>query len=569
MSQPMERNSYQIPPRDLIVLIVVAIGFVMLLVRAAQLQIISPEYLQAQGDARFLRNETITANRGMIRDRNGKILAISTPVDSVWAEPAVLASAMDQVPALASVLESPEDKIRQDVEKFSANNKEFLYLKRHLTPEHANSVMELQVPGVHLLREYRRYYPNGAATGTVIGYTNIDDEGLEGLELSLNSVLQGVPGVQRVMKDRLGRTVETVENIRAVQDGSDIVLSIDSRIQQIAFRSLLRTIEKFKADQATAVVIDPQTGEILAVATAPGFNPNDPDDRRVTRNSAVTDVFEPGSTIKPFAVAKALMENVVTPDTVIDTSPGYMSIGGFSVKDIRNFGALSVYDVVVKSSNVGVVRIATQVEANQLADFYRSLGLSQGTESGLPGERPGLFPNRSKWRQSEHATLTYGYGFAVTAMQLVQAYGAMANGGVLVPLTIEKRNRPIEGRRILSSSIVSEINSMMETVVSPRGTSRRARIPLYRVAGKSGTVQKLIDGAYSEDQHLALFAGFAPVSNPRLATVVVVDNPRSEVYYGGAVAAPAFREIVSASLRILNQRPDDMTKFFDTGGSST
>ena len=267
--------------------------------------------------------------------------------------------------------------------------------------------------------------------------------------MSLNSILQGVPGVQRVMKDRLGRTVETVENIRAVQDGSDIVLSIDSRIQQITFRSLLRTIEKFKADQATAVVIDPQTGEILAVATAPGFNPNDPGDRRVTRNSAVTDVFEPGSTIKPFAVAKALMENVVTSDTVIDTSPGYMSIGGFSVKDIRNFGALSVTMWFVKSSNVGVVRIATQVEANQLADFYRSLGLSQGTESGLPGERPGLFPNRSKWRQSEHATLTYGYGFAVTAMQLVQAYGAMANGGVLVPLTIEKRNRPIEGRRIL------------------------------------------------------------------------------------------------------------------------
>ncbi len=561
MNHEPDNTVYRIPLRDLVAVSVIAIGLGLLLVRALQLQVFESKFLQDQGDARFMRNETVAANRGIIRDRNNNILAISTPVDSVWAEPMILSSSNSRIGELAELINVPEEKIQSDVSDYAAKEKQFIYLRRHLTPEHAQRVMDLEIPGVFLQREYRRYYPNGATVGTLIGYTNIDDVGLEGLELSLNSTLEGEPGLRRVVKDRLGRTIETVQHVRSVRDGKDVVLSIDSRIQQVVFKSLLDTVKKHKADLATGIVINPRTGEILAIATAPGFNPNDWSDRSVTRNSAVTDVFEPGSTIKPFAVAKALMEQVVSPETAIDTSPGYMRIGGFSVEDIRNFGTLSVFDVVVKSSNVGVVKIATQVDAKKLADFYRSLGLSAVTESGLPGEQAGLFPERTKWRQSEHATLTYGYGFAVTPLQLVQAYGAVANGGVLVPLTIKKRNFVAEGRRVLPASVAWEITRMMESVVSPKGTSRRAKVPLYRVAGKSGTVQKLIDGSYSENQHLALFVGFAPVSNPRLAAIVVVDNPKLEVHYGGYVSAPAFREIMTETLRILNQRPDDLAQF--------
>ena len=561
MNHEPDNTVYRIPLRDLIAVSVIAIGLGLLLVRALQLQVFESKFLQGQGDARFMRNETIAANRGLIRDRNNNILAISTPVDSVWAEPMILSSSNSRIGELAELIDVPEEKIQSDVNDYATKEKQFIYLRRHLTPEHAQRVMDLEIPGVFLQREYRRYYPNGATVGTLIGYTNIDDVGLEGLELSFNSTLEGEPGLKRVLKDRLGRTIETVQHVRSVRDGEDVVLSIDSRIQQVVFKSLLDTVKKHKADLATGIVINPRTGEILAIATAPGFNPNDWSDRSVTRNSAVTDVFEPGSTIKPFAVAKALMEQVVSPETVIDTSPGYMRIGGFSVEDIRNFGNLSVFDVVVKSSNVGVVKIATQVDAKKLADFYRSLGLSTVTESELPGEQAGLFPERTKWRQSEHATLTYGYGFAVTPLQLVQAYGAVANGGVLVPLTIKKRNFGAEGRRVIPASVAWEITRMMESVVSPKGTSRRAKVPLYRVAGKSGTVQKLIDGSYSENQHLALFVGFAPVSNPRLAAIVVVDNPKLEVHYGGYVSAPAFREIMTETLRILNQRPDDLAQF--------
>ena len=560
----MIERQYWIPGRDVFVVTLIVLGFGLLVGRAAFLQIGSTDSLQEAGKARYLRSETVSANRGLIRDRNNEILAISTPVDSLWADPQVLVRAPKRWAQLAALIDVPEKTLKSDLEKYSRENRQFMYLRRHMAPESAEKVTELQIPGVSSMREYRRYYPHGSTAATIIGYTNIDDIGLEGIELSMNSTLEGKPGLKRVIKDRLGRTVETVEIVRPVQDGNDVRLSIDSRIQQIVYKSLLKVVTQERAALATSVVIDVSTGEILAIASAPGFNPNKVRDRRNTRNFAVTDVFEPGSTIKPFSVAKSLIDGVVTPTTLIDTSPGWLRIGGYTIKDIRNFGELSVEDVIMKSSNVGVTKFATQVEPNEMASFYKSIGFSKQTGSGISGESSGLFPMRTKWRESEHATLTYGYGFAVTALQLVQAYGALANDGVLIPLTISATDNSDQGRRVMSSEMARELTRMTQRVVSPTGTSWRAKVPLYKISGKSGTVQKLIDGRYSEDRFLALFVGFAPSSHPRLAAVVIVDEPSADAYYGGVIAAPVFKEIMTAALRILNESPDDLEQFADS-----
>ena len=557
----MNSRSYMVPFRDLAMLSLITLGFGLLVARAVHLQVTVTEDLQAEGKARYLRNETITANRGLIKDRNGEILAISTAVDSVWAEPKILSKHADRWTDLAKEIQTSETQIRQDVEKYNTQNRQFMYLKRHLSPQQAKRVQDLKVPGVSLMREYRRYYPHGSMAANLIGFTNIDDIGLEGIELSMNHQLEGKSGENLVIKDRHGRTIETLAHTKRVQDGKDVYLSIDSRIQQTVYTELLAVVAKERAALATSVVVDISTGEILALAAAPSFNPNVVSDRMQTRNFVATDVFEPGSTAKPFVVAKALMEGVVTPQTMIDTSPGWIQIGGFTIKDIRNFGELSVEDVIMKSSNIGLTKIGTQIDPNHLMDFYRSIGFGSTTGSGISGENDGIFRDRTKWYAGDHATLTYGYGISVTALQLIQAYTMLANGGVLVPLTIMANEKPQNRRRVLPTEIAAEITRMMERVVTPTGTSRRAKMSLYRVAGKSATVQKLINKEYSDKHHIAIFAGFAPASNPRLATVVIVDDPRAGSHYGGAIAAPAFREIMSKSLRILNVPPDDLDRF--------
>ena len=551
---------YMVPFRDLATLSLITLGFGLLVARAVYLQVTVTEDLQAEGKARYLRNETIPANRGLIKDRNGEILAISTAVDSAWAEPKILSKHAERFAELAKEVQISETQIRQDVEKYNGQNRQFMYLKRHLSPQQAEKVQDLKVPGVSLMREYRRYYPHGSTAANLIGFTNIDDIGLEGIELSMNHQLKGESGQNLVIKDRNGRTIETLAHTKRVQDGKDVHLSIDSRIQQTVYTELLAVVAKERATLATSVVVDISTGEILAIAAAPSFNPNVVSDRKQTRNFAATDVFEPGSTAKPFVVAKALMEGVVTPQTVIDTAPGWIRIGGFTIKDIRNFGELSVEDVIMKSSNIGLTKIGTQIDPNHLMDFYRSIGFGSSTGSGISGENNGLFRDRTRWYASEHATLTYGYGISVTALQLVQAYTMLANGGVLVPLTIMANEKPQNRRRVLPTEIAAEMTRMLERVVTPTGTSRRAKISLYRVAGKSATVQKLINKQYSDQHHLAIFAGFAPASKPRLAAVVIVDDPRAGSHYGGAIAAPAFREIISKSLRILNVPPDDLDR---------
>lgn len=555
----MNERRHLVSNRDLILLALFILGFVLLAARAAYLQVFFSADLQAAGSERHIRNELINPNRGVITDRSGETLALSTAVDSVWADPGLLIRHPERLDELAETLNLSKTWIEKNLENYASQDRQFMYLQRHLTSKASNQVADLDIPGVSLMREYRRYYPHGPFTAGLLGFTNIDDQGLEGIELIRDSQLKGRPGTKRVIKDRRGRTVESL-HVTRVEDGLDLRLSIDARIQQLVYRELLAVLTNERAALATSVVVHIPTGEILAIATAPSFNPNLISDRKMPRNQAVSDVFEPGSIAKPFVVAKALMQGIVTPETVIDTSPGHMRIGGYTVEDIRNFGPLSVEDILMKSSNIGMTRIGLQLDPNELMSFYEEVGFGKRTDSGLPGEIGGIVPVRDRWYTSEHATLSYGYGFAVTALQIVQAYAAIANEGMLIPLVIFPDDPRVEPRRVMPRHVAVEMVRMLERVVTPTGTSRRAQIPLYRVAGKTATVQKLIDGEYSSDQHLSMFVGFAPASKPELAAVVIVDDPKGEIHYGGVVAAPVFRKIISSALRILNIPPDDLEK---------
>ncbi len=560
MNQP---QTFIVPARHIYVLVFVLTIFSLMIVRAGYLQLVQSDELQKQGNARYLRNETVKPNRGLIKDRNGMILAASTSSDSVWIEPHVM---IKQAPQhwqkLASTVGVNYADMVANVRQYSENNRHFMYLRRHISPALAQEVRLLDIPGVNLMTEYRRYYPFGEMLSSLVGYTNIDDIGLDGIELMHDDRLQGQAGLRQVIKDKNGRTVETVDHIRRVVDGDDVVLTIDARIQHLVYKSLDKALREHRADKATAVVIDVQTGEILALGGVPSFNPNVSKKRNVVRNFAVTDVIEPGSSAKPFVVAQALHTGLVRPTTVIDTSPGVIRVDGFQISDFRNYGELTVSDIIMKSSNIGVVEIGQLMQPDHLVDFYQQFGFGSVTGSGLLGESPGLFPRRTQWRPSERATLTFGYGFSVTAMQLVQAYAAIANRGILTPLSIIA-DQPAQKAPsiVLPEEVASEVTAMLEKAVSPQGTSRNAKFPYYRVGGKTATVQKLVNGVYSSDQHISMFVGFAPVSNPRLATVVIVDHPKAGKYYGGHVAAPVFRQIMRSAMTILNITPDDIDQF--------
>ena len=553
----MSARPYYAPTRDIVVLLSFALAFLLLLGRAAQLQITDKEVLQAEGDARFLRLEQVTANRGIIRDRNGVVLAISTPVDSVWAEPNVLRNHPDTWSLLEDVIGLERKTISESLNDIQPD-REFMYLKRALVPDHAAQIMNLQIPGVALQREYRRYYPFGSSVSNLVGYTNIDDQGLEGVELAHNDRLSGLHGYRRVIKDRMGRLVDTLSDVQRVRHGEDVTLSIDSRIQQVVYQALVKTVQQQKAVSASAVVVDVDSGEILAIATAPSFNPNESHTRHTTHNYAVRHEFEPGSAIKPFVVAKALLDGLILPETIVDTSPGRVVIGGFRISDYRNYGELTVSEVLQKSSNVGAIKIGTQIPPQELVRFMENLGLGESTGSGIVGETAGRIPNRSTWRKSEHASLTYGYGFSVTMLQIARAYAMLANDGKLTPLTIMAENMANQSTLMVPKSVAKSLTAMLETVVTTKGTARRAKIPSYRVAGKTSTTQKLINGVYQDDLHRSMFAGFAPASNPELVAVVMVDEPGAGHYFGGRVAAPAFREFMSKALRILDVPPDDI-----------
>lgn len=529
-----------------------------LVARAVHLQVLDKDFLNQQADTRHLRTETITAHRGTIFDRNGEPLAISTPVDSIWVNPGQFASAMEKIPELAKALEVPAETLMRRISR--SMGKEFLYLKRHLNPSAADRVMALKLPGVNVQREYRRYYPASEVTGHLIGFTDIDDKGQEGLELAMNYWLEGEPGAKRVLKDRLGRSIENVESIRPPHHGKELRTSIDLRLQYLAYRTLKAAVKTYNARSGSVVIIDVKTGEVLAMVNQPTYNPNDRSQFVAARyrNRAITDIFEPGSSIKPLVVAAALETGQYRPSSVVDTAPGFVTVGSKKIEDSRNLGRISLTTILARSSNVGVTKLAMTLQPDQLWDTMSHFGLGEMTTSGFPGESAGMLTHYSNWRPISQATIAYGYGISVTPLQLAQAYGAIANDGVMQPVSLFAIDESARGERIVSQDTAIAVRRMLEEVVRPGGTGTKASVKGYRVAGKTGTAWKFAKGGYSEDKYISIFAGMAPASNPRLATVVVIDEPGGELYYGSDVAAPVFSDVMSESLRLLAVPPDNM-----------
>ncbi|MBJ90191.1 MAG: cell division protein [Woeseia sp.] len=542
--------------RVFMVILFFALAAIALLARAVQLQVFNTEFLNQQADTRHLRTEKISAHRGSVIDRNGEPLAISTPVDSVWANPQKLVAAVDHVPELAGILNVDPDQLMRRITR--SMDKEFLYLKRHLSPEMAAQVLNLKLPGVSALREYRRYYPAGEVAGHLVGFTNIDDDGQEGLELAFNHWLSGESGSKRVLKDRFGRAVENVANIKSPRHGKELRSSIDLRLQYLAYRTLKGAIQKHKAGSGSVVILDVRTGEVLAMVNQPSYNPNDRSQFSAERyrNRAVTDIFEPGSSIKPLILAAALESGRYQGSSVIDTSPGYVIVGPKRIEDPNNLGRVSLTTILSRSSNVGVTKIAMSLEADQLWQTMTRFGLGSLTSSGFPGESAGLLTHYNDWRQISQATLGYGYGVSVTALQLAQAYAAIGSDGEIRPVSLVALDQPNVSRRIISSENALTIRQMMEEVVRPGGTGSEASVPGYRIAGKTGTSWKFAPGGYSEDKYFSIFAGLAPASDPRVATVVIIDEPTGNLYYGGDVAAPLFGNVMAESLRLLAVPPD-------------
>jgi cell division protein FtsI (penicillin-binding protein 3) len=543
--------------RRFMVLAVFVLALTGLLWRAFDMQVFNQDFFQRQGDARHLRTVVIPAHRGDIYDRNGQPLAISTPVDTVWVNPGdVLESGVNLKP-LANLLQIDLASLKKRLKQ--NKQREFLYLQRQVEPELAAKFRALDVPGMYLQREYRRYYPAGEVTAHVLGFTSVDDIGQEGMELALDAEMTGQEGSKRIIRDSLGRAVDDVERIRAAEPGKNIYLSIDRRLQYFAYRSLKAAVKANNAVAGTAVVLDAHTGEVLAMVNQPSFNTNDRAQLRpgVTRNRAVTDVFEPGSTMKPFTMAAALESGKWHPGDHVNTAPGQYPVQGKWIRDSHNYGVLDMAGIIIKSSNVGISKVALTLDPQKQLDMYARLGFGTYGISGFPGERSGSLKS-GKVRDFERATMAFGYSISVTALQLARAYGAFAADGEIYPVTFLKRETPVTGERVMSTRTARQVRAMMEKVVSDEGTARDANVPSYRVAGKTGTVHKFIAGGYAEDRYLAVFAGLAPASDPRLVMVVMVDEPRGKKYYGGQIAGPVFGEVMGDAMRLLDITPDDI-----------
>ncbi len=543
--------------RSTLLLFVFVAGGVVLEGRVLYLQIYKKEFLETQGDNRHLRTVQISAHRGPIKDRHGKPLAVSTPVDSIWADPQALKPALERLGELAAVLEVESDWLARRIT--SNLDREFVYLRRHLRPDHAARALSLGLPGVSALREYRRYYPAGEVAGHILGFTDIDDLGQEGLELAYDYWLTGETGSKTIMKDMLGRVIDDVELIEAAQPGRTLTTSLDLRIQYLAYRELMRAVQESNALSGSVVILDVTNGEVLAMVNQPSYNPNDRAQLDVARyrNRAVTDIFEPGSSFKPLVVAAALESGNYSPDSIIDTSPGYLRVGGnILTQDYNNLGEIDLTTMLTRSSSVGAGKLGLELDRDQLWSILTNFGIGRLTDSGFPGESAGVLNDPQYWRPVGQATLAYGYGLSVTALQLAQAYSIIAADGIRRPVSMLAQEDDVAGERVLSAETARTLQTMLETVVSPAGTGQRASIANFRVAGKTGTAKKFGIGGYSDDRYLAVFAGLAPVSDPRLVAVIVIDEPQGEDYYGGQVAAPVFARIISGALRLLAVPPD-------------
>ena len=563
--------------RVLFVAAVLAGLFGMLVFRLVQLQVGASQYgadfLKRQGDLRAVRSAEIPAYRGLITDRRGSPLAVSTPVVTLWANPQQLIGSGKEA-ELARLLNLSVDGFTAKLNRY--RNKQFMYLARHQTPSVARIVLSSGIPGIYGKREYRRFYPAGEVVSQLVGTTNIDGAGASGIEMKFDDSLHGVPGKKRFIKDLHGEAIRDIGVVSEAADGESLQLSIDLRLQHVQHRELLRAMKETGAAAASAVTVDAHTGEILAMTNLPSFNPNRRGQLNLAamRNRVVTDVYEPGSTVKPLTLVAALESGEFDIDTIIDTSPGRIKVGDKVLPDPRNYGAITVSRVIEKSSQVGVTKMAQAVGHENIIDVFQRFGLGSETGAEFPGERSGRLPDHDFWSAIDQVTPAFGYGLLVTPLQLAHAYSAFANGGRLVPLTLLATDEtPVEGRQVVSPEIARKVMTVLHRVTGDEGTATRANVPGFSVGGKTGTVHKVGNAGYLDDRYVALFAGVSPIDSPRYVTVVVIDEPEGDVYGGGAAAAPVYSRITQEVLRIRNAVPDaaadaDVLLMASAGGAS-
>ncbi len=566
MSRASKKKNAQaaiVVPRWRFALAVVSMAILMalLLWHVALLQVVPGEdkgfeFLQGQGDARTVRTETLPANRGVITDRNGEPLAVSTPVVSLWINPQELSSEAAELPALALSLGISAAALKHKLERYKS--KEFVYLKRHMAPQDAERVLANNWSGVYGRTEYQRFYPAGEVASHLVGFTNIDEQGQEGFELAYNEWLIGVPGSKRVLKDLKGRVIKDDGELKAPIAGRDVHLSIDLRMQYLAYRELKQAVSQHQAKSGTLVLLDVESGEVLAMVNQPSYNPNDRSGIQLAalRNRAITDQFEPGSTMKPLTVMAALESGRYHPHTVIDTHPGYIRVGKKTLLDPINYGRIDLTKVITKSSQVGISKVALDLKPETIRNMFFRLGMGQGTGVGFPGESVGVLPSRSRWTAIEQANFAFGYGMSVTALQLAQAYSVVANHGLKRPVSMLRLDEPQLSERVVGERESRQLVSMLKTVLESEGTARKAQIEAYPAAGKTGTVHKVGENGYADDRYRSVFAGMAPAKNPRVVAVVVIEEPESGKYFGGEVAAPVFAKVAEGALRLMHVPPD-------------
>jgi len=529
--------------------------------RAAYLQLYHDQFLQRHGDARALRVVPISTHRGMVTDRHGEPLAVSTPVDALGARPRELLQApAPDLHRLARLLQREPPELLHWLR--ARRQRDFVYLRRWIDPVQLQRVQQLQLPGLAVQRTYRRYYPTGEVSAQVVGFTDVDEQGQEGVEAAYDAWLRGVPGAKRVLRDRLGRTIRNVEIVRAPKRGKDLALSLDRRLQYLAYRELKAAVHRHAAAGGSMVVLAPASGEVLAMVNQPSYNPNDRGglQHNYHRNVAVTDVFEPGSTLKPFTILSALRSGDYQPSSTVDTAPGYLRIGSYTIRDPRNYGVIDLPTIIKKSSNIGASKLALSIDAETLWHTLEDLGFGHATGSNFPGEPGGSLQHYVQWSEIRQATIAYGYGVSSTLLQLARAYAALATDGQLPQVVFHRRDTAATPQRVVSRQQARQVRDMLEEVVQPTGTGGRAAIARYRIAGKTGTVRKNDPQGYTTERYLALFVGMAPATDPQLVIAVMIDEPSAGVYYGGQVAAPVFARVMSESLRLLNVPPDDLSQ---------